>query len=103
MERGEGLVSKETVVLRRCVAVWGSQENLALSTELKMQTCHHKEFSKLTSQSLALGQNEGLTLWKLFTMAIFIFNSVDKTKISGNLLAWMVANEFDILGKADLR
>ena len=62
---GEGLFAKETVVLRRCVAVWGSQETLALSTEsteLKMQTCHHKEFSKLTYQSLALGQNEGLTL-----------------------------------------
>ena len=40
---GEGLFAKETVVLRRCVAVWGSQETLALSTELKMQTCHHKE------------------------------------------------------------
>ena len=61
---GEGLFAKETVVLRRCVAVWGSQETLALSTELKMQTCHHKEFSKLTYQSLALGQNEGLTLYK---------------------------------------
>ena len=53
-----------------------------LSTEMIMQTGNLKGFSKLTSQSLALGQNEGLTLQKLFWMVATNFISLKKLSLS---------------------
>ena len=55
--KGKGLVSEETVVLRR----WGSDaRKFGLSTELVMQVDHRTEIEKLRFRALALRQSESM-------------------------------------------